>query len=50
MKPVLDHVKVENGFQEVEVIGDGVDDGNLERAVGELASLAQVKLNPKLAI
>lgn len=44
MKPVLDAFKVKDGFEEVNVVGDRVHDGDLERTVGELPSLGQVEL------
>jgi len=44
VQPVLDHVKVEDLLEERDVVGDGIDNGDLERAVLELAELGQVKL------
>ncbi len=45
MEPVLDHVEVEDGFKEVEVVRDRVDNGDFQRAMGKLASLTDVELD-----
>ena len=44
VEPVLDHVKVKDRLEELEVVGDGVHDGDLEGAVLKLANLGQVEL------
>lgn len=44
MKPVLNQVKVEDGFEQLEVVGDGIDDGDLERTVFKLPEFGKVKL------
>ena len=44
VQPVLDHVKVEDGLEQLDVVGHGIDDGDLERAVLELAKLGEVEL------
>jgi len=44
VEPLLDHAKVEDLLEELDVVGDRVDDGDLERAVGELAELREVDL------
>jgi hypothetical protein len=44
VEPVLDHPKVEDLLEERDVVGDRVNDGDLERAVVELADLGEVEL------
>lgn len=44
VKPVLDHVKVEDVLEECKVVRDRVDNGDLEWSVGELARLGDVEL------
>lgn len=44
VEPVLDGVKVEDCLQQGEVVGDSVDNGDLQGAVSEVTSLGQVQL------
>ena len=41
---VLDQVEVEDRFEELDVISDGVDDLNLQRAIGSFSNLREVDL------
>jgi len=44
VQPVFDELKVEDLFEESNVVRDGIDDGDFEGTVGELADFGNIEL------